>query len=90
MFEVYFGNKRANKDYEQLDQKTRDRINEFCELIKNVPVPFREYDIIKIVGRENSFRVRLGRHRMIYYVDELSHKIYIIKIELRDDSTYKD
>lgn len=89
MFEVYFGNKCANKDYDNLDQKIRDRINEFCEVIKNVPVPFREYDIIKIAGKENIFRVRLGKHRMIYYVDELTHRIYILKIELRDDSTYK-
>ena len=89
MFEVHFWNNRARKEYEQLDDKLRDRINEFCEVLKETPVPFREYDINKVAGREGSFRARIGKFRMLYYVDELVHKIYILKIEKKDDSTYK-
>ena len=58
MFEVYFENNRAKKDYENLEGKERDKINEFCEVVKQTPVPFRIYDIKKIEGRKDCFRVR--------------------------------
>ena len=89
MFEVFFGNARANKDYEQLDEKMRQRVNEFCEIIKSIAVPFRFYDIRKIEGRTNEFRVRLGKYRLTYFVDGVLHRIYILKMELRDETTYK-
>ncbi len=89
MFDVYFGNKRGKKDYDQLDPKLKERIDEFCERIKTVPVPFKEYDIRKIEGKSNTFRARFGKFRVSYYVDELGHRVYLLKIEKRDETTYK-
>ena len=89
MFEVHFGNKRAKKDYENLDEKTRNIVNELCEVLGKVPVPFRDYDIKKIEGRNSSYRVRVGKIRILYYVDEVGHKLYILAIEKRSETTYK-
>lgn len=89
MFEVYFGNKRAKKDYENLDVKSRAKINELCEVLQKVPVPFKEYDVRKIEGREDNYRIRFGKFRVLYNVDEISHLVYILKIERRSETTYK-
>ena len=88
MFEVYFGNKRARKDYEGLNEKIKVRINKLCESLSQTPVPFREYDIRKIENRTGSYRARIGTYRVLYYIDEISHKIYIIAIEQRSETTY--
>lgn len=89
MFEVYFGNKRAKKDYGDLDDAMRSRIDKLCETLSKIPVPFQEYDVIKIAGRNGSYRIRLGRFRVLYFVDELAHKIYVLAIEPRSETTYK-
>ncbi len=89
MFEIHFGNHRAKKEYVELDEKTRARINELCEILSKVPVPFREYDIKKVGGRECIYRVRLGTFRILYLVEEVDHIIYILSIEQRSETTYK-
>ncbi len=48
------------KDYETLDEKMKERINKLCELLSCVPVPFREYDIRKIGGRDGSLGYASG------------------------------
>ncbi len=89
MFEIFFGNNRAKKDYEKLDEKIRSKVNELCEILKDVPVPFKLYDVRKVAGEENMFRIRIGKHRVVYKVVEAENKIRILEIELKDDDTYK-
>ncbi len=90
MFEIFFGNNRAKKDYEKLDERIRARINELCEVLKEVPVPFKLYDVRKVAGEENVFRIRIGKYRVVYKVVEAENKIRILEIELKDDETYKN
>ncbi|MBI5158985.1 type II toxin-antitoxin system RelE/ParE family toxin [Candidatus Micrarchaeota archaeon] len=88
MFEVYFGNALAQKDYAELDEKTRTAVNNVCETLAKTPVPFKEYDVIKIKGREACYRIRIGKFRILYHVDEALMKIYILSIERRSETTY--
>ncbi len=89
MFEIFFGNNRAKKDYEKLDEKIRSKVNELCEILKDVPVPFKLYDVRKVAGEENMFRIRIGKYRVVYKVVEAENKIRILEIEIKDDDTYK-
>ncbi len=89
MFEVHFGNKRAKKDYEELDEKLKIKVNELCEVLQKVPAPFKEYDLKGISGRKGSYRIRFGKFRVLYYVDESVRKIYLLSIEHKSDTTYK-
>jgi mRNA-degrading endonuclease RelE of RelBE toxin-antitoxin system len=45
-------------------------------------------DIKKLKGHSNLFRVRKNRIRIVYSKD--NDKIFIIKIDLRNEKTYKD
>ena len=89
MFEIFFGNNRAKKDYEKLEEKIRIRVNELCEVLKDVPVPFKIYDVRKVAGEENMFRIRIGKYRVVYKVVEAESKIRILEIKLKDEETYK-
>ncbi len=89
MFEIFFGNNRAKKDYEKLDEKIRVKVNELCEILKEIPVPFKLYDVSKVAGEENIFRIRIGKYRVVYKVVEVENKIRILEIELKDEGTYK-
>jgi len=89
LFEVFFGNKRAKKDYKDLDEKSKLRVNKLCAVLATVPVPFREFDVKKIEGRADTYRIRLGKLRVLYFIDEVEHKVYILKIEHRSETTYK-
>lgn len=43
--------------------------------------------LIKMTGYENLFRVRVGRYRIIFKVE--NRKAEIVKITKRDDQTYR-
>ncbi len=89
MFEIFFGNNRSKKDYEKLEEKMRARVNELCEVLKDGPGPFKLYDIRKVAGEENTFRIRIGKYRIVYKIAETENKIRIVEIEQRDETTYK-
>jgi len=89
LFEIRFSNDKAKKQYDNLDEKMKQRVAELFKIVRETPVPFRLYDVRKLAGFKNSFRIRLGKFRIKYYIDETEHKIYIINVELRDEATYK-
>lgn len=46
-------------------------------------------DIEKIKGIEKTFRIRLGKHRIIFYVDNAENKIYVTNIDARKNAYKK-
>ena len=60
--------KSALKFIESLDSKQKSRLSEAIDILKEEPVPVDSYDIIKLGGYENSYRIRLGRIRIVYEV----------------------
>lgn len=45
--------------------------------------------ILPLQGMRGWFRVRLGRHRVIFEVDPVSGKVEIRRVTKRDENTYK-
>lgn len=48
---------------------------------------FDGLDIKKLKGRQDIYRIRKGKIRIIYLIDE-NKKIFILTIERRSDNTY--
>ncbi len=88
MFEVRFSNK-AEKAINKSDRKLRKRLKELFEKLKQNPVPAREYDLRKIAGEEDTYRIRLSSFRTTYTVYGEQKIIRVIKVERRKESTYK-
>jgi mRNA interferase RelE/StbE len=53
-------------------------------------VPARKYDVRKISGRENTYRVRISSLRVIYVVDWSEKTVFVIKTQKRKGNTYLD
>ncbi len=69
--------KESIKFIESLDKKLKSKLEILFKILKINPLPFREYDLKKLKGVENFYRIRIGKIRMIYEIKELEHKIYI-------------
>jgi len=88
MFEVYLSNESL-KILKKLDKRMAEKIKELFLQLKTSPLPIREYDIKKVSGVQNIYRVRISRFRIIYKIDWEKKEINVIKIGKRDEKTYK-
>ena len=82
MFEVFFSNK-ARKQYKDLDAPLKERVKIAVTVLSLDPYPRREFDLIKLQGFVDTYRIRIGHFRLVYNVDTNSHTINILKIEKR-------
>ena len=42
---------------------------ELVSALKVDPIPYRAYDVSRLQGREDTYRIRLGGIRVVYHVD---------------------
>lgn len=75
---------KISKALQKLNRKERETLKEILMKIKGGNI--RRLDLKKLKGRENIFRVRKGKMRIIFYQKE--HSIKILSVERRNDSTY--
>lgn len=57
-------------------------ITELAKL-EDYPLSLREMDTEKLKGLERTFRVRAGKYRIIFYVDNAKKTIYVTHVEAR-------
>ena len=84
---------KAEKYLVDLDDRNYGRIEESIEEIKKNPYRKRpKADIIKLGGYRSPpmYRLRIGRHRLEYFVDENDKEIQVVNAFLRSsDSDYR-
>ncbi len=59
------------------------KFEELVEELKYNPIPSEKFDVKKLKGRENTFRVRLGEYRVIYELQRKKLLILVIKFGKR-------
>ena len=76
--------KRVHKFVSNLkDENFKDRLKNQMEKLENYPITLREMDVEKIKGLDKTFRIRIGKYRIIFQVDKTEKVIYITHIEHR-------
>jgi mRNA interferase RelE/StbE len=88
MFEIYLSN-AALKALKDLDKRIVERAKKAILILKISPLPIKEYDIKKVEGADDIYRIRISRHRIVYRIDWSKKEINIIKIDKRDEKTYR-
>jgi mRNA interferase RelE/StbE len=53
------------------------------EILKINPIPWKECDLKKIKGTEDTFRIRIGSYRIVYFIEKKKNEIHILKFEKR-------
>ncbi|MCW3137392.1 MAG: type II toxin-antitoxin system RelE/ParE family toxin [Methanophagales archaeon] len=79
MYEIKI-KKSAKKDLDDLDDKMYVRIDRAIQGLRNDPFP---RGIKKLRGEENRYRIREGKYRILYEVDQKNKTIVIYRIKLR-------
>jgi len=65
------------------DEKLKHSLIETLNKLENYPSSLQEMDIETIKGLKKTFRIRKGRHRIIFYVDKNEKTIYITHLDTR-------
>jgi len=75
--------KKALKFVSRLDRKEKERLREALLLLKDYPVPVKVLDVAKIRGEKNTYRIRIGKIRVLYEVLWKDRAILIKRVDLR-------
>jgi len=76
--------RRVGKFIKKLaDEKVRARLLDVIESLEHYPAVLRRLDVEKIRGMERTFRIRVGRYRIVFYVDKKEKVIYVTNIFIK-------
>ncbi len=75
---------KAEKNLCSLPPANVKRLAELLDVLKIKPIPAEQFDIKKLRGFKNAYRVRLGQFRVIYTVRWDENLVVILKIEPRE------
>jgi mRNA interferase RelE/StbE len=79
----------AERLIERLNRQTsRKDFYRIRDAIKNLSTEPYPQGVRKIIGRESSFRIRVGRFRVVYEVMKKENLVLITKVSRRKESTY--
>lgn len=65
------------------DKNLKSTVKDTLTKLENYPITLREMDVEKIKGLDKTFRIRIGKYRIIFYVDKAEKTIYITHAETR-------
>lgn len=65
------------------NEKLKQSIIELVEKLADYPGSLKEMDVKSIKGVQKTFRIRTGRHRIIFYVDKHEKTIYVTHLDTR-------
>lgn len=76
---------QIDKALAKLTEQERKKISEVLACIRRRDVA--AFDIRKLKGHKNIFRIRVGPLRILFRVDQ-NEQVYILAVERRNDTTY--
>ena len=77
---------KIERELKKLNPKEKLLVKDILEKIKITDI--YNLDVKKLKGRDDIFRVRKGKLRIIYR--KIENNILVLAIEKRNDNTYKD
>jgi mRNA-degrading endonuclease RelE of RelBE toxin-antitoxin system len=88
MYQVEFVSMRVQKEFAAFDQGNQKQIKKaILELSVNPKPVHLGFQALCSNGKVK--RIKLGRIRMFYQIDEKNQKVWIGKLDSRDSSTYR-
>jgi len=83
MFKIVI-HKKSIKKLREMGKSSLKRMANLIEILETDPIPWKYFDVKKLEGEKDTYRVRIGKYRIIYFVDKNSKIIHILKIEKRE------
>ncbi len=83
LFQVFVSN-RARKDLKKLPEHSIKKVLKLLFYLEQAAVPSANYDVEKLKGYEESYRIRIGDVRIIYVVKWSEREIEVKVIKPRE------
>jgi mRNA interferase RelE/StbE len=74
---------KALKKLEKFPKGIRKRIEELILTLKENPLPYLRFDLAKMKGYEDTYRIRIGKVRIIYRIDFRNKIIEVLDSDYR-------
>ena len=81
--------RKAEKEIKELPEDIKRDVIELLIKLQTTPYPFREYDLKKLKGFKNVYRIRIRDYRVSYWISDKLKKIIILEVKRRGQA-YKD
>lgn len=81
--------KRIKRQIEKVDRSIKLKLFDLFLKLKEKPVPAEEFNVVKISGSKNTYRIRIQKVRVLYDVYWKEKRIELLKVEKRKARTYK-
>jgi len=82
--ELFKVKRKAIRDLERLPKDYRLKVLEVLDRLRTDPILFRSYDLKKLKGLEDTFRIRLGNLGIVYTIVWSSRAIIVHFIDPRE------
>lgn len=82
---VIWSTKAIRQNRKIKDAKERDHIYDMAQSLVNYP---KCKNIKQLVNHDYDYRMRVGRYRVLFTLDEKAKEIIIEEVKKRDDRTY--
>ena len=76
--------KRVAKNIKHISKSHLRKLSSLLEVLKRDQVPYRDFDLKKIIGADYTYRVRIGDYRIVYFVEIENETVHILKFQHRD------
>ena len=75
--------REAVKEIRSLPSNIKDKVIEALKTLQRTPYPHREYDLKKLSGLKDVYRIRIGKYRISYYVNDVEKRIIVLEVRDR-------
>ena len=85
MYQVVSASRRVERELDKIPARDFERVAEAIQRLGGNPRPF---GVVKLAG--DIHRIRIGRYRVVYVIDDTEKIVVITKVKKRSESTYKN
>ena len=76
--------RRVHKFIRKLkNENLKNAIKDTIAKLEDYPLVLRQIDVQKVKGLKQTFRIRIGKYRIIFFVDKTERTIYVTHAETR-------
>lgn len=83
MFKIFL-KKSAEKFLYSLEKNRKDKIASVLNILETNPIPFKDLDLKKLKGEKDTYRIRVGKIRIIYQIFFEESKIIVHLMDFRE------
>ncbi|MCI0478049.1 MAG: type II toxin-antitoxin system RelE/ParE family toxin [Anaerolineales bacterium] len=84
MYQIINASRRVERELDKIPARDFERVVEAIQHLAENPRPF---GVVKLAA--SIHRIRVGRYRVIYAIDDAAKVVIITKVKKRSEGTYK-